>query len=155
MEEPKRRNTNNQPASKKLVIPAETLELLRAGMLNEIGIIGSRIAEITEPGSENDLHQLLQALQDLDDFRVLFAAAEAKGRSTLELNLAAYGHELAQAIESELSAQRDLLDVNPDLDGAQRQRQKAQWSITLLQALLDHASSYEGDEQGAQQEEEQ
>lgn len=137
----------------KVRVPVETVKLVRIGVLHEIGGIATRIAEIAEEGDQSEVDTLPDVFEHLDEFRVLLAGTNsAENKGLLELDIDRYGEELKQAIEAELSAQRDLLDVDSSRDGAEQQREKAQRSIDLLQALLDDITRQEGDEGAAQQE---
>lgn len=148
------RKTKDPRTPRKIAIPAETIPLLTAGVINEIGEIASRIAEITETGGKSERQNLPEVFAELDEFRILLSAtssAERKGWPDLELNVDTYGDVLTQTIEGELTAHRELLNIDPGTDGADQQREKAQQSIDLLQALHNNITSHTDNEQDTQE----
>jgi len=130
--------------SNAITIPAETVKLLRASVLNELGNVASDIAQLTEPGGEEDPRTLPELLDQLDGHRALLGAIghqQPQRQTQVHVDLSAHSTALRAAIDTELAVHREFLDVDPNLTGAATQRENAQRHIDLLEALLTDLTS--------------
>lgn len=123
-----------------LTIPSNLAQVLRGAVISELGNAASSIAGYSEPGSDPlGPDDLIEMLEELDAHRALLEAIgfdQDGEQGPMQVDLEAHGDTLRAALESELAARRDFLDVDPSFEGAAQQRERAARDVRALETVL-------------------
>jgi|HubBroStandDraft_2_1064218.scaffolds.fasta_scaffold06985_2 hypothetical protein len=126
-----------------LTVPAEIVEHLRCGLHMELGHATEEIATLsTLSDRETYPDWYAEPLEQLDAARALL---DAVGWSTtdnpepVEIDLDQHQPILVAALAGLLEIERDLMDVDPSFEGAERQHKRASRAVHEIESFLaDH-----------------
>ena len=93
--------TNDPSVLKEIAIPAETVKLLLAGVLNELGGIAETVEQLSESREESEINKLPATFERLDDFRLL----REKAQRSIELLQAALDDVISHESDTEEAQQ--------------------------------------------------
>jgi hypothetical protein len=123
-----------------LTIPADVVGILRNALHTEIGQDTSEIQSVSEAG-HGDLHaeEYDEPLRHFDAHRELLdeiGRAKPDSDEPIQIDLAHHQWALLATLQSRLEVERDLMQVEPHLKGAEGQRQRATRYARTIEGFL-------------------
>jgi hypothetical protein len=137
-------NQQEEPTmSTTLTVPAEIAGHLRCGLHMELGHAAEEIATLsTLRDRESYPDWYAEPLQQLDAARALLDAVGwslTDSPEPVEIDLDQHRPILVAALTGLLEIERDLVDVDPSFEGAERQRKRASRAVREIEGFLaDH-----------------
>jgi hypothetical protein len=126
--------------SRSLVVPPAVVPILRSALINEVGDAASEISTVSSL-AEREWHPQWFAshLDHFDTHRSLLDLVgwgESDGQTELEIDLDWHRAPLLNALINQLDLELDLMDVDPTIGGAARQRRRAEISARAIESFL-------------------
>jgi hypothetical protein len=127
--------------SQMLTVPAEILVQLRGGLLEELGFVAS---DISTASVRDDRYlypeRLTVPVERFDRHRSLLDVigwTESNEPAGVDIDLSVHCWALLAALESLLTAERDLADLPPHMAGTDDQQSTAERHVRELEQFLD------------------
>jgi hypothetical protein len=126
-----------------LTVTAEIVGHLRCGLHMELGHAAEEIATLSALRDRETYRDwYAEPLEQFDAARALLDAAGwsmTDSPERVEIDLDQYQPILVAALTGLLEIERDLMDVDPSFEGAERQRKRASRAVREIESFLaDH-----------------
>lgn len=126
--------------SRTIAVPSPIAELLRPALINELGSAAADVAGLTETSiHEQSPDCFTEPLRRLDAHRALLEAigfGYEQQQSPIEVDIDTHLWSLRASLQAELSIEREFAEVEPELEGAARQRERAERAARDIERFL-------------------
>lgn len=123
-------------------IPARIVGYARESLCRQLGMAAQDIAQVSEEGDREHPERYADPVERFDRTRVLLDLIgwkDAKGGGPATVSLAWDRQTLLAALDSQLEVERDMMDEDPRLAGAERQIRTARWRACEIEGFLSEA----------------